>query len=250
MAERVWDKYLSEQDKAHLALKPRKPKPVGNRPALLLIDLYRSVFGYEPKSVLDAVEEWPSSCGLAAWEALPHIQKLLATAREVGIPVFHTTGLDGDYDHWGDSARQGRDRTEPSEDELRRRKERYQIIPEVAPLSGETVVRKASPSCFWGTPLIGQLTYLGVDTLVVGGESTSGCVRAAVTDGCTYRFKMMVAEECVFDRHEATHAMNLFDMHQKSANVVPVAEAMAYLHTWHEGQNAAKPAGQDLSATV
>jgi nicotinamidase-related amidase len=69
---------------------------------------------------------------------------------------------------------------------------------------------------------LSQLNYLGVDTLIVGGESTSGCVRASVVDGCSYRFRVIVVEECVFDRHQATHALNLFDMHTKYADVLPL----------------------------
>ena len=89
-------------------------------------------------------------------------------------------------------------------------------------------MRKSSPSAFWGTPLAGHLNYLGVDTLITCGESTSGCVRASVVDGCTYRYRMIVVEEGVFDRHEATHAINLFDMHQKYADVVSLAEVLEY----------------------
>jgi maleamate amidohydrolase len=70
-----------------------------------------------------------------------------------------------------------------------------------------------------------------VDTLVVAGESTSGCVRASVVDGCTYRFRMQVVEECVFDRHEAPHAINLFDLHQKYADVIPLGQALDYIAT-------------------
>jgi maleamate amidohydrolase len=70
---------------------------------------------------------------------------------------------------------------------------------------------------------------LGVDTLIVAGESTSGCVRASVVDGCTNGYRMIVAEECVFDRHEATHAINLFDMHQKYADVLALAEILKWL---------------------
>jgi len=109
-------------------------------------------------------------------------------------------------------------------------------VDEVAPMAGEPVLRKSAPSAFSGTPLIGQLNYLGVDTLLVAGESTSGCVRATVVDGTTYRFRMIVVEECVFDRHQAAHAINLFDMHQKYADVVPLEEAIAYLHRWRAEQ--------------
>ena len=68
-----------------------------------------------------------------------------------------------------------------------------------------------------------------MDTLITCGESTSGCVRASVVDGCTNRYRMIVVEECVFDRHEATHAINLFDMNQKYADVLPLAEVLEWL---------------------
>jgi nicotinamidase-related amidase len=102
--------------------------------------------------------------------------------------------------------------------------------------TGEAVLRKSSPSAFWGTPLAGHLNYLGVDTLITAGESTSGCVRASVVDGCTYRYRMIVVEEGVFDRHEAAHAINLFDMHQKYADVVPLSEVLEYLSAWRARQ--------------
>ena len=113
------------------------------------------------------------------------------------------------------------------------------IIDEVAPRDGELVIRKAAASGFLGTPLIGHLVDRGIDTIIVGGESTSGCVRASVVDGCGNRFKMIVVEECVFDRHEACHAINLFDMSQKYADVVPLDEALAYLDAVAEGSNGA-----------
>src|SRR5919206_408371 len=149
MAERVWDRFLTEQDKAQLKLVKRTPVGWGRRPALLLIDNYRGVLGDAPE-----------------------------------------------------------------------------------PLLGEVFLRKSSPSAFWGTPLAGHLNYLGVDTIIVCGESTSGCVRASVVEGCTYRYRMIVAEEACYDRHEACHAINLFDMNQKYADVVPLAEALDYLRRW------------------
>jgi len=111
---------------------------------------------------------------------------------------------------------------------------RDDIIDEVAPIPGEMVIRKASPSAFWGTPLVGHLIDHGIDTIIVGGESTTGCVRASVVDGSTYRFRMVVAEECVFDRVEAPHALELFTMNSKYADVVPVASVLQYLSTIEE----------------
>src|SRR4029434_2915603 len=95
MPARVWDRFLTEQDQAHLAMSRHRDIGFGEKPALLLIDLYRWVFGDKPEPILEAMKKWPSSCGLEAWDAVPQIQKLLAKAREVGIPIVHSTGLDG-----------------------------------------------------------------------------------------------------------------------------------------------------------
>lgn len=230
--ERVWTRFLTERDKAHLARRSDKRTGFGSRPAVLLIDLYRSVFGDKPEPLLEAVRTWPSSCGLAAWDALPHIQALLAAARAARVPVIHVTGLAAEGlvgSSRGTRAKFEARATDPQA--LERERRGYEIVPEVGPIRGELVLRKSGPSAFWGTPLVGQLTYLGVDTLIVAGESTSGCVRSSVVDGSTYRYRMIVVEECVFDRHEAAHAINLFDMHQKYADVVALAEAVAHLRS-------------------
>src|SRR4051794_26862423 len=107
MAERVWDKFLTDLDKHHLADRARRPVGYGERPALLLIDLYRWVFGDRPEPLLDSIKTWPGSCGPAAWAALPYIQSLLAAAREAGIPVIHLTGLEdaeSGVTGWSDAA--------------------------------------------------------------------------------------------------------------------------------------------------
>ena len=234
MAERVWDRFLTEQDRAHVQMKPPNPIGFGKKPGLLLIDLYRWVFGDNPQPILESIRSWPGSCGLAGWNAIPSIQTLLKTARAVRIPIVHVTGLaNAGVDEWS-FRRDARSQLTPEARERRSRK--FDIIDQVEPLPGEAVLRKLSPSAFWGTPLVGHLNQLGIDTVITCGESTSGCVRASVVDGCTYRFRMIVVEECVFDRHEAAHAINLFDMHQKYADVLPLAQAVQYLHSWRAEQ--------------
>jgi nicotinamidase-related amidase len=242
---RVWEPFLTEQDRAHLARTPDRRVGFGSRPALLLIDLYRWVFGDRPQPLVDAIETWPGSCGLAAWDALPAIQRLLALAREQGLPVVHMTGLDGaGMPGWSEASHGGVGRggvASSTEVPAERRRHRYDIIDEVAPVQGEVVLRKTTPSAFNGTPLVHHLVSLGVDTLIVAGESTSGCVRASVVDGCSYRFRVIVVEDCVFDRHQATHAINLFDMHTKYADVLSLAEVKAHLR-------AAAPANGAITA--
>ena len=234
MTERVWDKFLSESDRRRAARQPAVTKGAGKRPALVLVDLYRAVFGDEPATIEDGLDLWPATCGMAGWNALPRIQRLLATAREHRIPVFHVTGYN-DLPNWRD-ARQG---SAPPDDAAKARfARRHDIVDQVAPVEGELVLRKTAPSCFWGTPLTGLLVREGVDTLIVAGESTSGCVRATVVDGKANRFKILVPEECVFDRDEAPHAINLFDMEQKYADVIPLDEVVEYI-----AEVAATPAG-------
>lgn len=230
MAERIWDRYLSEQDRARAGGSPQPLMGFGAKPALLLVDMYRWVFGDKPEPLLEAVKTWPGSCGLPGWDALPHIQRLLAAARDAGIPVAYVTGLseqESGVKEWRYANRGARPAPKTQDAAYEDRVSRmYDIVDEVAPLPGEVVLKKTAPSAFFGTPLVNHLIKEGVDTVIVAGETTSGCVRASVVDGCSHRFRMVVPEECSFDRDEAPHAINLFDMHQKYADVVPLAEAL------------------------
>ena len=228
MPTRVWDAFLTEQDRARAAVQPAVRKGAGTRPVLVLVDLYRWVFGDVREPLLDAIKTWPGSCGPAAWDSLPHIQRLLAEARDLAIPVVHLTGLEG-MPGWRDFNPRGGGSADPVNPEHRRR--RYEIVDEVAPIEGEVVLRKSAPSAFWGTPLDGHLTALKADTIVVAGESTSGCVRATVVDAKSHRYKVLVPEECVFDRDEASHAINLFDLEEKYADVIPLDDTIEYLRS-------------------
>ncbi|MFM1816435.1 MAG: hypothetical protein RLZ98_3130 [Pseudomonadota bacterium] len=227
--ERVWDRFLTEQDREHVGTRGDRRIGFGRRPAVLNIDLYRGVFGDENLPIMEGTKLWPGYCGPASWQSVPHIQKLHAAARAVGIPVIHVTGLsleESGVPGWSEAIH-GTARKQPTDAGARQRHtRRYDIIDEVAPIPGEVVLRKTAPSAFNGTPLLGELNRLGIDTLLVAGESTSGCVRASVIDAASFRFKVQVVEECVFDRHEACHAINLFDMHQKYADVISIDTAL------------------------
>lgn len=238
MAERVWDRFLTEEDKAHLAQGRQRTVNFGSKPAFLMIDLYRGVFGDEPMPLMEGIKTWSGYCGMSGWDALPKIQELLATSRSIGIPVIHVTGL-GDESGmlgWNEAAHRDYSTPEPTDPAaIDRAARRFDIVTELTPIKGEVVLKKTAPSAFFGTPLAVQLTYLGIDTLIVAGESTSGCVRASVVEGCASRFRMQVVEECVFDRHQTAHAMNLFDMNQKYADVIPLERALSYLEDYSAG---------------
>jgi maleamate amidohydrolase len=237
MAERVWEKFLTEQDKAHLGIRGRGKKQIwGSRPAVLNIDNYRSVAGNEPMDILEMIKIWPGSMGYGAWEALDNIADLLKAAREAGMPVAHVRGLPEEVSgvkSWGSGSRP---MSEMTPEELDRHKRRFEFMPQAAPVEGEIVLEKTAPSAFFGTPLMAGLNALGVDTLIITGESTSGCVRASVIDAKSYRFNVVVAEECVYDRHEASHAINLFDMNQKYATVLPLSEIKEWIAEWTASQ--------------
>lgn len=235
---RVWDRFLTAHDKAHLAhvAQARGDRRVGfgKRPAILNIDIYRGACGDENLLLEDGLKLWPSYCGPAAWEAIPHVQALISEARAAGVPICHATGLldeDAGIVGWSAAIHPRSPRRTASLDAAARDRlaRRFDIVDEVAPQKGDVVVRKTAPSAFWGTPLIAELNRLGIDTLLVTGESTSGCVRATVVDAASYRFHVQVVEDCVFDRHEACHAINLFDMNQKYADVISVGAAKDYL---------------------
>lgn len=104
------------------------------------------------------------------------------------------------------------------------------IVSQLAPRSGELVVRKTTPSAFLGTTLAQWLTQKGVQTLLVAGATTSGCVRASVVDAMSAGFRPLVLSDCVGDRALAPHQANLFDMQQKYAEVMPFAEALVELN--------------------
>lgn len=232
MAGRVWDAFLTESDKAHLAkARAKTPYGFGSNPAVLSIDNYRAALGDRPEPLLESVQSWPSSTGLAGWAAIEQIAVLFNSARSAGIPVIHLTGLDEQESGIaGWSARRGgRGRSPQTPQERDRHRRRYDIVEQAAPLPGEVVLKKTAPSAFFGTPLAAHLFRAGIDTLIVCGESASGCVRASVVDGCSYRLHMIVVEECVYDRHEAARAINLFDMDQKYGDVLPLAEVCAWI---------------------
>jgi maleamate amidohydrolase len=233
MTQRVWDQFLTSQDRAHLAM-VGGPERIGfgRRAAVLSIDNYRSAVGDRPEPLLEAVQTWRGSTGLAGWAALQKTATLLQAARRVQIPVIHITGLPEEetgISAWGVDKGLGRVPRDPDADTADRFSRRFEIVEQAAPREGEVVLRKNAPSAFFGTTLMPHLARSGIDTLIVCGESTSGCVRATVVDGCSYRLHVIVAEECVYDRHESAHAMNLFDMDQKYADVLPLDEVLAWM---------------------
>jgi maleamate amidohydrolase len=150
---------------------------------------------------------------------------LLEAARTAGIPVIHTkvmyhpSGADGGWFV----------RKVPALRKLVPGEPLAEIDPKVAPLDEEVVIVKQYPSPFFGTPLAPMLATLGVDTLILAGCSTSGCVRAGALDGVQHGYRVIVPHECVGDRHDGPHDANLFDINAKYGDVVGRDEVIQYL---------------------
>ncbi len=190
---------------------------VGERPAVLAIDLYKSAYRGGAKPVLEANREHSGSCGENAWAAIEPTQKVLAAARAAGVPVIYTTR----HVNTGPVRSTHRDAS-PAE-------ESYDIIDELAPEEGELVIYKERASAFFGTPLVAHLNRMGISSIIALGESTSGCVRASVVDGYSNGYHTTIVEECTFDRSDLSHKVNLFDLHHKYADVMHVDEVLDHL---------------------
>lgn len=106
-----------------------------------------------------------------------------------------------------------------------------EIVPELPPTENDVILVKQYASAFFGTSLAAMLTAQGVDTIILTGCSTSGCVRATAVDGMQYGFRVIVPRECVGDRHPAPHEANLFDIHSKYGDVVSKGEVLEYFDT-------------------
>lgn len=180
----------------------------GPRRAVIAVDLMRAYFDEESPLCL------PSSDCLAGAAAV------LASARAAGYPVFHTVVRFDDAEHGGVFLRKVpalRLLISPSPGETPPLGE---LMPEVAPIAGETVVVKQSASAFFGTDLADQLRAAEVDTVIIVGVSTSGCVRATAVDAVQHNFVPLVVREAVGDRDDAVQRSALYDLQAKYAEVV------------------------------
>lgn len=197
---------------------------VGERPALLAIDLYEKVYQGGPLPIGEVTKKYPSSCGIHAHEAIPPTMQLFAAARAAGLPIMYSTGDTRPLSHPGKV--KATKRSEGRDDA-----DLFEIRPEFKPQPGDLVVTKQRASAFYGTPLLAHLTQLGVRSLIVIGESTSGCVRASAVDAYSNGYHVVLVEECCFDRNQLSHKVNLFDMHHKYCDVMHVDEVVSHLES-------------------
>jgi len=190
---------------------------VGERPALLAIDLYNLAYRGGPLPVHEVVKEHKSACGVYAYDAIEPTKELFALARAQGLPIFYTTT-------------ETRKEVQPAAVHATNRQitginaDDFEIYEAFAPQPDDIIIYKERASGFYGTPLIAHLTRLGISSLIVCGESTSGCVRASVVDAYSNGYHVTIVEECVFDRSIISHKVNLFDLHHKYADLMKLAE--------------------------
>jgi nicotinamidase-related amidase len=218
-----WESVIpAEEQRAYDAAGFGKPTGVGKRPALLVIDVQYRTAGTKPAPYWDAIKEFPTSCGEVAWAAIPRIRQLLDLFRERDWPVLYphiSPKQSFDYGRIADKI--------PALMTVSSRG--YDFVEEIAPNEGDILLPKKHPSAFFGTPLASYLIDKGADSLVVTGCTTSGCVRCSVVDGFAYNFKVLVPHDACYDRSATSHAVNLFDIAAKYADVMSTDEAIAAL---------------------
>jgi nicotinamidase-related amidase len=220
---RPWELIVPAEDRAIYARggygsKTGSRAGLGQRPCLLIVDVTFAFTGTRPLPAAEAVREFTTSCGERAWQAIPHIRRLLQACRRRRIPVVYTTG---DRSLTDLAVRTTKVR------HLSASRAKPDGFPApIAPLRGELVVRKAMASAFFGTPLATYLRSRDVDSILLAGVSTSGCVRASAVDAYSSGYPVHVVEECCFDRSEFSHLTNLFDINAKYGSVITLKDAL------------------------
>lgn len=220
---RPWSDLIPEEEqRAYRAAGFGRPSKWGTRPALLIIDVQYRTTGTTPKPFYEAIKEFPTSCGEIAWDAVKNIELLLKLFREKGWPVLYPhVAPKQSYDQGRLAAKVPAIMTVAAKG--------YEFPPQIAPRETDILLPKRHPSAFFGTPLASYLVDSEADTLIVTGCSTSGCVRGSVVDAFAYNWRVTVPQDAVYDRSKVSHAVNLFDMSEKYADVMTTAEVMQKL---------------------
>jgi nicotinamidase-related amidase len=211
----IWNDLLTEQDRAVIVQAGYDTqgaslwdsRRLGRYPALLVVDMQEMLIGRNTP-ILQAITDYRTAMGAIAWQAMRHIAPFVETIRRTAIPIFYTRVIPQD-----------RSADDPA----------VQIVAQLTPHSEDVVIDKPYTSAFFNTDLMAHLVRRQVDTLIVVGNSTSGCIRAAVVDARQLGLHPLVPVECVFDRIEASHKIGLLDMWMKYASVMSVAETLGYV---------------------
>jgi nicotinamidase-related amidase len=217
---RPWEGIVSaEEIRAYEAAGFGRSSGFGKRPALLIIDVQYRTVGTKRLPFFEAIKEFKTSCGEVGWRAVDHIVPLLQLFRRRNLPVM--------YPHIAPKqAYDGGRLAEKVPEIMNIAAKGYEFVTELAPMPGDILIPKKHPSAFFATAMTSYLIDQGCDSVVLTGCTTSGCVRASAVDAFAYNFKVVIPEECVYDRSKTAHAVNLFDLAYKYAEVRPVADVM------------------------
>ena len=222
-AKRPWDGVVSEADlEVYRKAGFGRTGGLGKRPVLLVIDVQYRTVGNTPKPILESLQDYPTSCGEYGWRAVSQIEKLVQVFRRHKLPIIYPsiapkTPRDmGRFANKMPSAPQDNPKA-------------FEIVESIAPAPDDIILYKHFSSAFFGTALATHLVRLGANSLVLTGCTTSGCVRATAVDACSLDYRIVVPEDAVYDRGQVSHAVNLFDIANKYADVVPTAEAVQML---------------------
>lgn len=196
----------------------RKPD-LGISPAVLAVDFTYSFVGLDAP-IKESIKKWPKSAGRVAWEAVRNAADIIKAARESTVPVYYTAAPQELKSTVGFGSKTRRESTDYGA---------TTVVEELAPREADHVIRKIYPSAFFGTNLVSELVKERIDTLLVMGGTTSGCVRATVVDASSYHFHVAIVSDAVFDRIQISSVVNLFDMKLKYADVLSTAGAVEYL---------------------
>jgi nicotinamidase-related amidase len=221
-----WDIFPREEIEAYLKGQHGDKMGFGSRPAVVVVDMTYAFI--DPKYIL--------AQGDSGWNAVAHSKTLLAEARNRKVPIIYTRPSP-------------RVLLDPAAGSISRKRisamrevlavpKSNDVVSDVAPQEGEMIIERTCASAFFGTDLVKALNYHSTDTVIVVGASTSGCVRATVIDAASYNYHVIVPFECVADRSELSHKVNLVEMDMKYADVVETREVLDYLRTkFHERAN-------------
>jgi len=218
-----WDNIISDDEQnKYRAAGFGRPSGLGIRPALLIIDVQYRTVGTKRAPFWESIKEFPTSCGDVGWAAVDNIAVLLSTFRAKNWPVL--------YPHVAPKSSTEGGRLADKVPAIMNIPARgYDFVEEVAPVDGDILLPKKHPSAFFGTALASHLIDAQADTLIVTGCTTSGCVRGSVVDAFSLNFRVFVPQDCVYDRSQTSHAVNLFDMSEKYADVGATADLLAKL---------------------
>jgi len=220
----VWEDALTEVDRIVIEKGGYGQKRgFGENPALVIIDPQYNYVGAD-KPIEDQLEEWPSGGGEGAWRAIERIKELKDLATTRNIPIIYTRNVQKkstSFDSFAVKAK--RDNTKYIDGNPA-----TQIVEELTPNEHDLVVDKSYASTFFGTPFISYLIKMGVDTLILVGGSTSGCVRATAVDAVTHNFNVAVVEDCTYDRIQLSHKAGLLDLWMKYCDVIKASEVSEY----------------------